>query len=311
MHGEDGPGEAWNTATPVDDAIVEADMLPGEGLRQARPLSPECGLPGPGLASLGGGYLVGVGPYSGAIDDLAKRLARQERQQGSRRRLSSRVARRRSGRRATSSPSTPTPRPESDRDSAWAPRPPAERPHLDPAAGDSGIWTSQQIAMAALCPRRATEALLRSPPPPPPAPTATATPGDAGALRARGSIRGRDRPDARSARPLLRSDSSRTDRYREAASTAALMASGTGHHRSTAADDAVPRRSCSLTHPTLPAVQGYRDAQSKAQVHCRPRTAAQAIAAQTAAAGPERTTARAAGQRVHRQSAERACSPGT
>ena len=69
MHGEDGPG-GLEYSTPVDDAIIEvvasvkgsikADHVTGVGLRDQ-----------PG--KLGGGYLVGVGPYGGIIDGLTKR----------------------------------------------------------------------------------------------------------------------------------------------------------------------------------------------------------------------------------------------
>jgi hypothetical protein len=68
MQGQDGPGGLEYSA-PFDDGIVElnasvkgsikSDHVTGVGLRDQ-----------PG--KLGGGYLVGVGPYSGTIDGLAK-----------------------------------------------------------------------------------------------------------------------------------------------------------------------------------------------------------------------------------------------
>ena len=68
MHGEDGPG-GLEYSSPFDDGIIEVnasvkgsikpDHVTGVGLRDQ-----------PG--KLGGGYLVGVGPYSGTIDGLAK-----------------------------------------------------------------------------------------------------------------------------------------------------------------------------------------------------------------------------------------------
>ena len=68
MHGEDGPG-GLEYSTPFDDGIIEVnasvkgsikpDHVAGVGLRDQ-----------PG--KLGGGYLIGVGPYAGTIDGLAK-----------------------------------------------------------------------------------------------------------------------------------------------------------------------------------------------------------------------------------------------
>ncbi len=270
MHGEDGPG-GLEYGTPVDDAILEVtaqvkgsikqDHFTGVGLRDQ-------------AGKLGGEYLVGVGPYSGAIDGLVKRPLGKN---GTRLQETIVIAGRttaiwEAGNLVTVNTD---PRPESDRVTQGAKISAGALTLILP--GDSGLDV-QQIAMMAL-PKASGSAVTVAPPPAPPAPVGApaAPPAPAGASAAETAMMQQQAAAAR------QQEDDRAAKQRVAGLMASALATTDPQQQMNLYNQVVQ-----IDPSNAPAVQGYRDAQSKVQA----TAAAQAQAAAAKSTADENTQTR-------------------
>ncbi len=263
MHGEDGPG-GLEYSTPVEDAIVELTAQVKGSIKQEH-------FTGVGLrdqaGKLGGGYLVGVGPYSGGIDDLVKRPLGKN---GSRVQETIVIAGRtmavwEAGNLVTVHTD---PRPESDRVSVGAKTTGGALTLILPE--DSGIDV-QQIAMVALPKGYGSAVAIAPPPPPTPTAATVATSAvPAGASAAETALL------QQQATTVKQQQDDRTAKQKVAGLMASALATTDPQQQMNLYQQVVQ-----LDPSNVPAVQGYKDAQSKAQSIAAAQ--AQAIAAQSTA----------------------------
>lgn len=248
MHGEDGPG-GLEYSTPIDDAIIEVnasvkggnkpDHVTGVGLRDQ-----------PG--KLGGGYLVGVGPYSGTIDGLNKRpIAKTNGRVQETIVIAGRTTEIwESGNILTVNTD---PRAESDRTTVGAKTSPGALTLILP--GDTGLDVGQ-ISMAVL-PAKGYGASIAPPPPPPvvaATPTTPAATAPAGTSATETALLKQQADNAR----LQEQD--RATKQRTASLMAQALTTSDSRQQMTLYSQVVQ-----LDPSNTAAVQGFRDAQTKVQ----------------------------------------------